>query len=359
MSLSDERLIVILGAPRSGTTWLAKIFDSHPDVLYRHEPDTVRRCDDLPYFCDRSAIAPNLDLAQRYIATLIASRSMKVSGSLPVFRKSYRTRSEHWARLGLISGIRVAQLLGGNRWLERLPVPEFINGRQNSNLRIALKSVSSLGRAGLYAAALPRSRIILMIRDPCGQVTSMLTGTALGKFERPLLEGLLATEQAKNYALTRSQIAKMSLAEQYTWYWVILNEKALDDLAGSEQVRILRYDVLCLEPLKIAQDLFAFAGLDWPVCTANFLHRSVSYHGTERYYQVFRDTPSTLLKWERQLSRTDHHKILNVVRNTRFGDYWLNSPGTGSCFVTGSNDATVEERYGETNRLGIGALRLQ
>ena len=32
-------LILVVGAPRSGTTWLAKIIDSHPDVLYRHEPD--------------------------------------------------------------------------------------------------------------------------------------------------------------------------------------------------------------------------------------------------------------------------------------------------------------------------------
>ncbi len=33
--------ILVVGAPRSGTTWLAKIIDSHPDVLYRHEPDEV------------------------------------------------------------------------------------------------------------------------------------------------------------------------------------------------------------------------------------------------------------------------------------------------------------------------------
>ena len=33
--------ILILGAPRSGTTWLAEIIDSHPDVLYRHEPDVT------------------------------------------------------------------------------------------------------------------------------------------------------------------------------------------------------------------------------------------------------------------------------------------------------------------------------
>ena len=40
--------IVILGAPRSGTTWLAKIFDSHPQVTYLHEPDTVIRHASLP-----------------------------------------------------------------------------------------------------------------------------------------------------------------------------------------------------------------------------------------------------------------------------------------------------------------------
>ena len=29
----SQTAILILGSPRSGTTWLAKIFDSHPDIL--------------------------------------------------------------------------------------------------------------------------------------------------------------------------------------------------------------------------------------------------------------------------------------------------------------------------------------
>lgn len=60
MRLSDiptERIVLILGAPRSGTSWLAKMFDSHPDVLYRHEPDTVRRAEDLPWTCEPDQIS--------------------------------------------------------------------------------------------------------------------------------------------------------------------------------------------------------------------------------------------------------------------------------------------------------------
>ena len=35
--MTFDRLVMVLGAPRSGTSWVGKIFDSHPDVLYRRE----------------------------------------------------------------------------------------------------------------------------------------------------------------------------------------------------------------------------------------------------------------------------------------------------------------------------------
>jgi hypothetical protein len=38
MIMRSFRVVSIHGAPRSGTSWLGKIFDSHPDVAYRFQP---------------------------------------------------------------------------------------------------------------------------------------------------------------------------------------------------------------------------------------------------------------------------------------------------------------------------------
>ena len=47
-----NRVTLVFGLPRSGTTWLGKIFDSHPMTLYRHEPDSVERISGVPLLPD-------------------------------------------------------------------------------------------------------------------------------------------------------------------------------------------------------------------------------------------------------------------------------------------------------------------
>ena len=34
----EFQVLSIHGVPRSGTSWLGQVFDSHPDVAYRHQP---------------------------------------------------------------------------------------------------------------------------------------------------------------------------------------------------------------------------------------------------------------------------------------------------------------------------------
>src|SRR5690606_12570975 len=100
----SARVVFVVGGARSGTTWLAKILDSHPDVLYRHEPDIVLRAPDLPSLCDDADIPRLLPAARRYFESLLDVRTLKSAGSMPVFAKSFQP--------GLVPKLRQAVALG-------------------------------------------------------------------------------------------------------------------------------------------------------------------------------------------------------------------------------------------------------
>jgi hypothetical protein len=319
MRLADipsERVILLLGAPRSGTSWLAKIFDSHPDVLYRHEPDTVLRTWDLPWMCPRDEVGEHVDAARVYLRQLIDTATLKTAGSLPMFPKRFQSLPVRLARAAIIHALQAADLVKVSRRLTRgMRIPDFLDPAKYPDLRVVMKSVSSRGRARLFAEALPGARIIFIVRDPWGQVASMQRGAAMGKFEDgvPLAE-LLETEQAARYGLTEARFTSLPQVEQFAWNWAILNEKAIDDLRGLDRVKILKYQDLCEHPTEQAQALFKFAGLPWDPQTDGFLRRSTTYAGPDRYYAVFRDTAASLYRWRQDLSEDDQQRINRVVQ---------------------------------------------
>jgi sulfotransferase family protein len=316
----EDGPILILGAPRSGTTWLAKILDSHPNVLYRHEPDVALPCDALPGICRADQLAALLPRARVYWDELTGLATLRSAGSLPIFRKAYNGPWSHYWRLGLIWAARLGSTIVRDQDLwGKLPIPDRIS-RKRSPPRIVVKSVISLGRAALYAEARPDLRMILLVRHPCGQIASMLRGISLEKFAGPLhLNGILATEQARRHGLSSERFRSMRPLEQLAWNWAILNEKALEELSDRNTVKVVLYEDLCLEPLSVARDLFDFVGLDWPAQTEAFLRRSMSLHGPERYYQVFRDTRTALAKWRTQLSQAEQESVHAIVRQTTIG----------------------------------------
>jgi len=321
MRLSDvasERIVLILGAPRSGTTWLAKIFDSHPDVLYRHEPDTVLRAPDLPWACGRADIPIHLDNACAYLAALIETATVKTAGSLPMLPKRFESLPARLLRRAIIYGLRVAALSRrGQRLCGNIPVPDLLDPARHPELRVVIKSVGSLGRAGLFAAALPQARIVFIVRDAWGQIASMRRGVALGKFEDSLpIAELVDPPRAARYGLTPARFATLPEVEQLAWNWAILNEKVIDDLGGLDRVKVLRYQDLCEHPQQQARELLDFAGLGWDAQTEAFLCRSTNHVGPDRYYAVFRDTATALYRWRQELSPADQRRISAVVRAT-------------------------------------------
>lgn len=317
-SLPNENLVLLLGAPRSGTTWLAKIFDSHPDVLYRHEPDTVLRGKSIPGVCGPAEIAAHKDAARDYLRRLMDVRTLKSAGSLPIFPKSFENPVRRTVRSGLIYGLRLAeQVPRMRRAARRMPIPDMVSGPPGPDVRMVIKSVSSRGRARLFAEAMPGCRIVFILRDPCGQVASMMRGSALGKFESEVpLDELLATEQAARYGLTAARLHALTPVERFAWHWAVLNEKAIEDLQGVANACVFRYQDLAADPIGEARKLFEFAGLSWHRQSAAFVESSTRYSGPERYYQVFKNTADAANKWRSELGRDDVKRITGVVRAT-------------------------------------------
>lgn len=316
--ISADRVILILGAPRSGTSWLAKIFDSHPDVLYRHEPDTVLRDYDLPWMCPPEQVPVYRDAARAYLRRLFDTATLKTAGSLPIFPKRHHGTVATQFRSGVIYGLRaIEQLPGARRVVRGAPVPDLFDMAAHPEIRLVLKSVSSRGRARLFAEAMPGMKTIFILRDPWGQVASMLRGAALGMFEGGIpVQELLMTEHARRYGLTPERFAALPVVEQFAWNWAILNEKAIDDLAGIDGVKVLRYRALCDAPLSEARALFAFAELGWDSQTEDFLRRSTTFDGRDRYYQVFKNTQAAMNRWRGELKPEDQRRIQAVVQET-------------------------------------------
>jgi hypothetical protein len=316
-SIAADKFVLLFGAPRSGTTWLAKIFDSHPNVLYRHEPDTVLRDERMQNFFSSEDIPRFRSAAEDYLRRLMDTRTLKTVGSLPVFPKCYYSSATQGARRGMILALRVAEKIGAARLVRNIAIPDLIDPARRSDIRVVMKSVSSRGRARLFAEALPGCRVIYIVRDPCGQVASMMRGTALGKFEdRIYPEELLHTEQAKRYGLTAARLQAMPRVEQFAWNWAILNEKAIDDLAGLGTAKVVRYQELCARPMEVAKELLAFTGLSWNEQTERFIGESTRSNAPDRYYQVFKNTETAMNKWRTELPPEDQRRIMAVVRET-------------------------------------------
>src|SRR5579872_2728007 len=101
--------VLVIGAARSGTSWLGKIFDSHPNVIYRHEPDDAIGLKEVPLVCQVEDVPRFVDAARRHVARLTAVRQIKSSGTWPIFAKQFQPFAAPFVRRALVLGVRAVQ----------------------------------------------------------------------------------------------------------------------------------------------------------------------------------------------------------------------------------------------------------
>lgn len=323
--------ILLFGLPRSGTTWAGKILDSHPQTLYRHEPDSVRRLS-IPLFPDSDDAVPAWASEIRaMVAEMPHMRESKVVGKTPLFPKDYlSTPTFALKRAGIFGAKAIARLNRG------FPVPYLPRAERRGSGRIVWKSIESLGRLGVVLDALDDALAIHLIRHPCGYISSVIRGEAAHNFvdNRPssddyeLLEMLLVTAPARKHGLSMEALRTMTPEERLAWRWLLVNEKALEDTAPGGRVHVVSYDALCRDPGKISRDMFRFVDLDWNEQTENFIARSTASEDAG-YYSVFKSPSHAAMRWRDELSPESVGRIMNVVEKSPLGKLFPAHDATG------------------------------
>lgn len=315
--------ILVFGLPRSGTTWVGKLFDSHPDTLYRHEPDSVQRLS-LPLYPEKEDASSYREELEKYVALLPRLRSPKVLGKQPSFPKNYQSSAALLAyRASVVASKTISRL-----W-RNFPCFYRPTASGYERTRVVWKSIESSGRLGVCVDALPDVRAIHLMRHPCGVIASRLRGAKAHGFGQPtksadstwLLKQLLATAAGKAHGVDENDIRQLTYHEQAAWLWCLTQEKILADVAGSDRVLTVRYEDVCAEPFAMTRRMFEFVGLDWQLQTERFVRASTEGSNTD-YYSVFKHPQSSAERWRSELSSQDIERILRILRNSPVSSYY-------------------------------------
>lgn len=316
--MTTDRLVFLVGLPRSGTTWLGKIFDSHPATIYRHEPDSVERIAHIPLLVEEMPESMKVAL-RAYSSGIKFNRALKVVGKKPIFPKSYLSiHSLLLYRLGVV----IAQLAGRAHldW-PVLGAPD--KGSRNDDI-VVWKSIESLGRLGAIVEAFPSTHALHIVRHPCGYVASVEQGESSGHFndenftseDFKLYEMLLETRTGRAWKLSMADIKAMDPVERLAWRWAVFNDKALEDTAHQVEVMCFSYESLCEAPLRVARRLIEFAQLEWHSHVERFVNASTSCNEST-YYSVFKNPKQSAWGWQDKLPSAKADRIIALARKSK------------------------------------------
>lgn len=325
--------ILLFGMPRSGTTWLGKLFDSHPHVLYRHEPDTWSEMHMGPDPASAET-QRHVQQLQRFVRALPQINAVRVAGKRPIFPKAFMS----YARYRLIqASTEIARV--ASRVNPQFPILFHASGDSDPERRVVWKSIQSLAQLGPMLDALEQARGIHILRHPCGYVASVRRGLNTGKFSHGgadsnaygVVGRIVGTPLGDDLgfdASFESYMRSLTPEERIAWMWVVVNEKAARDCADNERYLCVRYEDICAEPLAGVEDMFAFAGLSMNTQTRDFIAASTGVTRDD-YYSVFKNPQAAAWRWMNELEPAIIDRVSAIAARTDIGARYLATPQTG------------------------------
>lgn len=304
-----ENKIIILGSGRSGTTWLAKLLDSCPEVMYFHEPDSTDKHSGIPYLPtidENETIKSN---AERYINQLLLNRHNKTHGKRPFFSKSYRSAFSEFVFRSSILFSKMSEKLG----ISNIPVLTAENSTHN--ITRIVKSVDSVSRAKLFLDSNPNLKVVHLIRNPYAVVDSRIRGTALGLMSnQSYFEELYRAYGKDTFDITLEELRTLSMEEKFTYEWMVHNHQVVSSCSVHQNYFIVLYDKLAIDVKKELVALFNQLQIPWSNQTEKLVTEMASAECSDGdYFGVFRSPKTQLNKWKKNLSEDQIEAIRSML----------------------------------------------
>ncbi|MCK5218004.1 sulfotransferase [bacterium] len=260
-----RNVIIAVGMPRSGTSWLGQIFDSSPDVRFR--------------------LSPIFSYAFKNCVDETSSREEYEK----LFRGAYAIEDEFMSQ-------KTRRIEG------RYPI--FVDKKGDPGfLVIKMTRFHNLLRTMLLHC--DNLKVVAIVRHPCGAISSWLNTPS---------EFPASTDPMKEW---RTGNCRKTGPEEFwgvdDWQLVTSMHLRLKSEFPS-RFTIIRYEDLVDDALNVSEKLFTFFDMPLTNQTEKFLRASQSAHDDDSY-AVFKN-PAVKDKWRTALHPDIQEEIIRSIQNT-------------------------------------------
>ncbi len=326
MELSPS--VLILGTERSGSTWLANIFDSHPGVEFLMEP-----------FADYIELFPQIPRRNIYMSEITDEIAhtirrqfqnlLKIKYPLfykpgrPIFLKKLdRNLLRKFSRyLNLSSDFRLDRYEALN--LNTLKVPYVMQTRKRTDQPvIAMKELRLNFKIPLLRQTFPHLKYLVTVRHPGAQISSILKWFQkgnLGELRKNLKTFVNDIQEQRRFLKYKHLISSIPWEDDPGWllvlWWVIVNDVLFEDLKAYDlPYQAIHHAEFCETPLATVEKILSFCCLETTREVQSFVHYSSSEESDPNSHPVntVRQSASYYHETLRAVDKELLHKISSV-----------------------------------------------
>ena len=322
------RCVLLAGSARGGTSWALKVLDSHPAVCGSHEPFyQLTKNKSLVDLLERLKEGKGTDADAQFLVSS-AIKGCIETHKPPFFRKDF---------LKTPAAIRTAAWMSARACNVLKPAFEYVaTGNLTSAHRLVIKNRPFPHLDRVLQAI--NADAILLLRHPCGVVSSWMRGIKLGVMAAdsadPANVWALYSEYLEPVGITPHELSQMSPAGVLAVNWLVDTLIFREYQNSRMRTRMVVYCDLVRNPVEEWTRVFDWLGLSFDPAVEAFLTQSSKPKFNIRsllgkkytYFSVQRSEQSPMEAWKKNMSEDQIHEVMEIVRpHFAVDEYWPGS----------------------------------